>query len=125
MWDAVMMDRAAISNPGKLPSLGVLKLRDLPRDDWNVDTLYILGRNKQAAYGLAEIFNMEDWGGMVSVHDDPEDVEGVPETYIIDRSGELVAVHDPATGASAAKIDNPMVWESEAMMELLSALLDD
>ena len=28
-----------------------------------------------SAYRLAEIFNMEEWGGMVSVHDDPEDVD--------------------------------------------------
>lgn len=36
LWDAVMMDRLAISNPGRLPSLGMVKLRDLARNDWNV-----------------------------------------------------------------------------------------
>jgi hypothetical protein len=40
-----------------------------------VDTLYILARDKDSAKRLAEIFNMEDWGGMVSVHDDPQDVD--------------------------------------------------
>jgi len=75
LWDAVMMDRFALSNPGKLPSLGLVKLRDLPYDDWNVDTLYILARDKQAGHKLAEIFDMESWGGMVSVHDDRADVD--------------------------------------------------
>jgi len=75
LWDAVMMDRFALSNPGKLPSLGLIKLRDLPDNEWNVDTLYILARDREAAKKLAEIFNMEEWGGMVSVHDAPEDVD--------------------------------------------------
>lgn len=75
LWDAVMMDRFALSDPGKLPSLGLIKLRDLPYDEWNVDTVYILARDKEAGRKLAEIFNMEEWGGMVSVHDDPDDVD--------------------------------------------------
>jgi hypothetical protein len=75
LWDAVMMDRIAISNPGKLPSLSMVKLRDLPDDEWNVDTLYILSRDKPAAQQLAQLFDMETWGGMVSVHDDQDDVD--------------------------------------------------
>ncbi|TVS15195.1 MAG: hypothetical protein EA424_16955, partial [Planctomycetaceae bacterium] len=43
--------------------------------DWNVDTLYILTPTKEAAAELAKIFNMRTWGGMVSVHADPEDVD--------------------------------------------------
>jgi len=75
LWEAVMMDRLAISNPGRLPSLGMIKLRDLLDDDWNVDTLYILTRNHENAQKLAEIFRMDRWGGMVDVHTDPEDVD--------------------------------------------------
>ncbi len=75
LWEAVMMERFALSNPGRLPSLGLIKLRDLPDDEWNVDTLYILARDRQSAKALAEIFNMDEWGGMVSVHDDREDVD--------------------------------------------------
>jgi hypothetical protein len=75
LWEAVMMDRLALSNFGSLPAMGLIKLRDLPYDDWNVDTLYILAPHKQAAHKLAEIFNMEEWGGMVSVHDDQKDVD--------------------------------------------------
>lgn len=75
LWQAVMMDRVSISNPGRLPALGMVKLRDLPDNDWNVDTLYILTRDQAAAEKLAEIFNMRKWGGMVSVHAEPEDVD--------------------------------------------------
>lgn len=75
LWDAVLMDRLALSNPGKLPAMGLIKLRDLPYNEWNVDTLYILARTKPAATRLAEIFNMDESGGMVSVYDDQEDVD--------------------------------------------------
>ena len=75
LWEAVMMDRLALSGYGKLPAMGLIKLRDLPYNEWNVDTLYILAPNREAAHQLAEIFNMEEWGGMVSVHDDSKDVD--------------------------------------------------
>jgi hypothetical protein len=75
LWDAVLMDRLAISNPGSLPAMGLIKLRDLPYNDWNVDTLYILARDQRAAKQLAAIFTMEEWGGMLTVHDDRRDVE--------------------------------------------------
>ena len=70
-----MMDRVAISNPGHLPVLGMRKLRDLPHDDWNVDTLYILTRNRANADRLAKIFNPQEWGGMVDVHADHDEVD--------------------------------------------------
>ena len=47
-------------------------------------------------------------------------VTGVPETYIIDRAGNLVPVTDPATGVMSPVINNPTVWEGEAIIELLS-----
>ena len=50
-------------------------------------------------------------------------VSGVPETYIIDRRGHLVPVKDPATGVSSTLIDNPMVWESDAVIELLTEVV--
>jgi hypothetical protein len=75
LWEAVMMDRLAVSNPGKLPALGMVKLRDLPSDDWNVDTLYILTRSKKDAEKLAHVFNTREWGGMVDIHDAPDDLD--------------------------------------------------
>lgn len=75
LWEAVMMDRLALSNFGNLPAMGLIKLRDLPFNEWNVDTLYLLAPDKEAAKKLAEFFRMEEWGGMVSVYDDPQDVD--------------------------------------------------
>ena len=75
LWDAVMMDRLALSNFGSLPAMGLIKLRDLPYNEWNVDTLYLLAPDKQAGKKLAEIFQMEESGGMVSVYDNPKDVD--------------------------------------------------
>ena len=75
LWQAVMMDRLAISHPGSLPTLGLMKLRDFPKDEWNVDTLYILSANKEDAEKLADILNTRQWGGMVNVHANPEEVD--------------------------------------------------
>lgn len=52
-------------------------------------------------------------------------VSGVPETYIIDRRGHLIPVKDPATGVSSTLINNPMVWESDAIIELLTEVVAD
>lgn len=75
LWQAVMMDRLALSNFGSPPAMGLIKLRDLPYNEWNVDTLYLLAPTKEAAKQLAEIFNMAEWAGMVSVYDDPREVD--------------------------------------------------
>ena len=75
LWEAVMMDRLAISHPGSLPTMGLMKLRDFRKDEWNVDTLYILTPNKADAEKIAEILNKRQWGGMVDVHTDPEEVD--------------------------------------------------
>lgn len=75
LWEAVMMDRIAVSNPGFLPALGLVKLRDLLYNEWNVDTLYILTPSKDNAERLAKIIKTEDWGGLVDVHADSEEVD--------------------------------------------------
>jgi hypothetical protein len=75
LWEAVMMDRLAISHPGSLPTLGLMKLRDLAKDEWNVDTLYILARNEKDAEKLAEEFKRGRLGGMVDIHAKPEEVD--------------------------------------------------
>jgi hypothetical protein len=75
MWEAVMMDRFALSRPGSLPAMGLIKLRDLEDNFWNVDTLYVLTPDRESAAGIARLAVAEDWGGEVRVHADPEDVE--------------------------------------------------
>ncbi|HET6883238.1 MAG TPA: hypothetical protein VFI31_23915 [Pirellulales bacterium] len=75
LWEAVMMDRLALSGFGNLPAMGLIKLRDLPYNEWNVDTLYVLAPDKEAAKKLVEAVDFEESGGMVSLYDDPKDVD--------------------------------------------------
>jgi hypothetical protein len=72
LWDAALMDRFGIPTPGELPRSGLIKLRDLPGNYWNVDTLYVLCPDAARARQLAEI--AEAWAGEVQVHDDEEEV---------------------------------------------------
>ena len=87
LWQAVMLDRFCFSNPGKLPSAGLIKLRDLQDNLWNADTLYILTPDIASARQLAHIAE-DRWGGMAQVHDDPDEVaralgSGYPEPVIV------------------------------------------
>ena len=60
-WEAVLMDASA----------GLVKLRDLADNFWNVDTLYILATNERSARRLAELG--ERWlADTVSVYDEEE-----------------------------------------------------
>src|SRR5205809_6162417 len=42
LWEAALMDRPCFSDADRLPPAGLIKLRDLSQNIWNVDTLYIL-----------------------------------------------------------------------------------
>lgn len=50
-------------------------------------------------------------------------VESVPETYIVGTDGALVPFRDPATGKVSTLINNPMVWEGQEIIELLTDLV--
>ena len=75
LWQAVLIDRLSLSRPGRLPASGLIKLRDLPDGFWNADTLYILARDAGSAAQLAKIAEDEDWGGMVQVHANPQQID--------------------------------------------------
>ncbi len=50
-WEAVLLDNH--------PVMQLIKLRDLPENIWNTDTLYVLATNEQNARRLAEMG--EEW----------------------------------------------------------------
>jgi hypothetical protein len=75
LWVAVMLDTFCFSNPGRLPSVGLIKLRDLDTNFWSADTMYLLTETADKAHRLAAIIEEEDWGALVLVHDDEEDVQ--------------------------------------------------
>lgn len=68
-------DRANYLKPGELPMAGLVKLRDLPHDIWNADTLFVLTVSTAAARKLAGIIKAEDWGGEVRVYEDREETD--------------------------------------------------
>ena len=54
--------------PSRVPYYsGLIKLRDLPQNIWNADTLYILTATRPEAEELAQIAEDEDWAGEVHV----------------------------------------------------------
>jgi len=78
LWLAVLLDRQGVPNyaePGLLLTAGLIKLRDLPHNIWNADTLFILTRTHAQAGELARIAEEEDWAGEIHVYDDHKDID--------------------------------------------------
>lgn len=63
LWTAVLLDRSDL-----------IKLRDLPENIWNADTLFILTPDAPSAHRLAEVAE-EEWIGMATVYSDPSAVD--------------------------------------------------
>ena len=78
LWLAALLDRPGVPNytePGLLLTAGLIKLRDLPDNLWNADTLFILTRVRAEARELAGIIQEEDWGGEVQVYEHQEETD--------------------------------------------------
>jgi hypothetical protein len=64
LWRAVLLDRPGIANyaePSHLLMAGLIKLRDLPDNFWNADSLFILTPDRSCAEELARIAEEEVW----------------------------------------------------------------
>jgi hypothetical protein len=78
LWLAVLLDRPGVANYAKPSSLlmsGLIKLRDLPDNFWNADTLYILTASRPQAQELARIAEDEDWAGEVVVYRNQDEID--------------------------------------------------
>lgn len=78
LWLAALLDRPGVPNynePGFLLTSGLIKLRDLPDNFWNADSLFILTRTRAQATEFARIIQDEDWGGEVQVYDNQEEID--------------------------------------------------
>jgi hypothetical protein len=78
LWLAALLDRPGVPNytdPGGLLMGGLIKLRDLPDDVWNADTLFVLTPTRADAVALAAVAEREDWGGEVRVYDRQEEID--------------------------------------------------
>jgi len=78
LWLAAYMDRFGLyhkEHPDWLPAFSLIQLRDLRRDEWNVDTLCVLTSSVDDARKLAEIAEEEDWEAQeVIVQDNEEEL---------------------------------------------------
>ena len=50
-------------------------MRDLPRDQWNVDLLLVLTEDDAKAHELAQVAQREEWRAEVLVQENREEVE--------------------------------------------------
>jgi hypothetical protein len=78
LWLAVLLDRPGVpdyAEPGPLLLAGLIKLRDLPNNIWNADTLFIMTRTRAAAQELARVAEEEDWAGEVRVYEDQKEID--------------------------------------------------
>jgi hypothetical protein len=74
-WAAVLLDRMYLYDKSslELPLSGLIKLRDLPHNHWNADTLYILCESREAAQVLMKLAE-DEWCGMPRLIDDEGEV---------------------------------------------------
>jgi hypothetical protein len=79
LWLAALLDRPGVpdySEPRLLLTSGLIKLRDLPDNLWNADTLFVLTRTREQARRLAAIIEEEDWGAdEVHVYEDQQELD--------------------------------------------------
>jgi hypothetical protein len=78
LWMAFLLDRPGLANyaePSELLMAGLIKLRDLPQNIWNADTLFILTRTHEQARQLSRIFEEAEDGGMVHVYEDQREID--------------------------------------------------
>jgi hypothetical protein len=78
LWRAALLDSLGqlhFERPGNLPIGGLIKLRDLNRDLWNADHLFVLTHTRAAAEELATAFEEANIEAMPRVHDDQEETD--------------------------------------------------
>ncbi len=78
LWTAVLLDRPGIPNyedPSHLLTSGLIKLRDLPQNFWNADTLFVLTSTREQAREVAKIAEEEDWAGEIQLHENLEETD--------------------------------------------------
>jgi len=61
LWRAALMDRLGFVSEKHGSGWGLIKLRDLPQNYWNVDDLFILTDTLDQARELERIAEEEDW----------------------------------------------------------------
>jgi hypothetical protein len=74
LWLGVIMDRLGFvsSRNDSGANWGLIKLRDLPGNSWNVDTLIVMTETVEMAEQLAQLIDEADLGGEKAEVEKPE-----------------------------------------------------
>ena len=80
---------ADYSRQGRSLISGLIKLRDLPDDLWNADTLFVLSETWKQARELARIAEDEEWAGDIYVYADQDEIDRALGTGRIEYMGLL------------------------------------
>src|SRR5689334_6928727 len=78
LWLAALLDRPGVpdyAEPSYLLTAGLIKLRDLPANIWNADTLFLLTPTRREADQLARVAEEEDWGGEVHLYGNQVEID--------------------------------------------------
>ena len=79
LWRAALLDRPGVPNhaePAHLLVAGLIKLRDLPDNFWNADTLFLLTPTVREAHQLKQLAEDEDWAAdEVHVYENREETD--------------------------------------------------
>jgi hypothetical protein len=90
IWRAVVFDRQgyATRETSGLSGMCLIKLRDLPMNYWNVDTLFVLCDDVSKAHELPRVADSEEWlADTAYVHENREELamalgDGHPEFVV-------------------------------------------
>ncbi|WP_338768404.1 hypothetical protein V7968_03560 [Nocardia vulneris] len=97
LWVAAYLDRIGVSSAGHpdwVPALSLIKLRDLPNNTWNTDTLVVLTENLGKARELAAVAEADRWlAHEVIVQDNAEEMGAALGSWPY-RTGVLMAWWD-------------------------------
>jgi hypothetical protein len=78
LWLALLLDRPGVpdyAEPDHLLLAGLIKLRDLPKNTWNADTLFILTQTHLLAREVARVAEEADWGGEIRSYEDQKEID--------------------------------------------------
>ena len=78
LWRSALLDRPGVADytaPRTLFMLGLIKLRDLPHNDWNADTLFILTDTMAKAKKMARIAKEESWAGEIRLYENRQEMD--------------------------------------------------